>query len=240
LSHLLKIIFVVLLAGFGSLAQAESILVIGDSLSCGPFGKYLLQDLSKPGNKVTLYCAVSSAPDNWVKGTNPSGQQCKTMTTANPVLQLCGGNGKVPTLASLLAANSGSRVIVGLGTNSLLNAKVDNSYHAMVKAIKASGSQCDWIAPPHLHASQAKGFPPSRIATEEKNLNGFYESLAQTVEGHCNFVDSRDATASGTPGNETVDGVHRNESAGKYWADSIQNTLINSSRPSAAGGKNVR
>lgn len=241
MKDLIKLLGILMIATLMSAAaQAEPILMIGDSLSCGPFGQDVLQNLSKAGNKVTLYCAVSSAPQNWLAGKNPGNQKCQIMTTDSPKPQLCGGNGQVPKLASILAAHRGERVIVGLGTNSLLSPKVDNSYHDMLKAIQANGSKCDWIGPPHLHASEAKGFTPSRIATEEKNLPSFYESLSETVEGHCNFIDSRDATAAGTPGNETGDGIHRTPAAGKYWADAIQNSLIHSPAVNSSATQNIR
>lgn len=40
------------------------------------------------------------------------------------------------------------------------------------------------------------------------------------------MVESREATADGTPGNQTVDGVHRTEAAGKYWSNAIIDQLL--------------
>jgi hypothetical protein len=199
-------------------AHAENILMIGDSLSCGPFGKHVVENLSQRGFRVTLYCAVSSAPIHWLKGKNPPGQICQTMSSEVSKLGPCGGTGQVPALSQILAKHKGSRVLVGLGTNSLMDTRADHSYRLMVETVASSG-KCVWIGPPHLQPSHSKGFPAGRVATEEANLNGFYVSLFNSVEGICSLFDSREATASGTPGNETVDGIHRNDSAGKYWAD---------------------
>ncbi len=140
------------------IARAENILMIGDSLSCGPFGKHVVENLSRQGNQVTLYCAISSAPVNWLKGKNPSGQICQTMTSAHLILSPCEGNGQTPQLASLLAKFKNSRVIISLGTNSLLSPHTDHSYRLMAQTLKDSGAGCEWIGPPHLHPSQADPF----------------------------------------------------------------------------------
>jgi hypothetical protein len=212
-------------------AANEPILIIGDSLSCGSFGRNLVENLSNAGNQVTLYCAVSSTPSHWLKGKNPKGQDCKIMTTGNPKSQLCGGNGRIPSLKSILKQHAGARVIVALGTNSMLAPKADASYSQMAKAIKDNGNNCDWIGPPHMNSSQSKGFPKGRIAKLEHNLGGFYESLATATESRCNLIDSRKATEGGTIGDQTVDGVHRNEAAGKYWATEMLSNFVSTVDP---------
>lgn len=213
---------------FSLLADAKSFLVIGDSLSCGPFGKYLIQDLTKNGNKVTLYCTVSSAPVHWLKGKNPPGQKCQMLTSDNPFLQGCNERAKIPSLQNILALYKNADVIVALGTNSLLSPKVDKSYKVMAKAISENGSNCYWIGPPHLSPSDSKGFPLGRIKIQESNLNSFYDSLSIAIDKHCNLIDSRGATIAGTPGHQTYDGVHRTESAGKFWVAQISNNFKNS------------
>jgi hypothetical protein len=107
----------------------------------------------------------------------------------------------------------------------------------MARAAKANGNTCDWIGPPHLNPGQSKGFPPERIAKEEKNLNSFYDSMATSVDQSCNVVESREATAPGTPGYETVDGVHRTDSAGKYWSAAIVGQLLGDGGPANATGR---
>ena len=211
-----------------SAASAEHVLIVGDSLSCGPFGRELFSKLKSGDNQVTLYCAVSSAPSNWMAGAKPKGQLCQTMTTASssePRLTLCKGTGEMPDLSTMLAQHKGARIIVGLGTNSMLSGVADSSYQKMAKAVREAGSSCEWIGPPHMNASQSKGFPPGRVAQLEKNLNDFYDSLANTVGNSCRLIDSREATFEGTAGNQTVDGVHRTAVAGKFWVDQIQSQL---------------
>jgi hypothetical protein len=216
---------ILFLFGCPALNNAPNIVIVGDSLSCGSFGENFLQDLSDQGNQVTVYCAISSAPQHWLTATNPKNQICQTMNTANPTLEPCGGDGKMISFASILAASGKAQIIIALGTNSLMSTTADASYSAMAQAIQANGNACEWIGPPHLRPDESIGFPPGRLAIEEQNLAGFYTSL-QSAVSPCSFVDSRDATAPGTPGSETLDGVHRTEDAGEYWADILTNTEI--------------
>ena len=209
----------------GSAANATDILVIGDSLSCGTFGQYLVQQLTAWGHQVTLYCAVSSAPTHWLNGENPTGQQCQTRTSADLTLQLCGGTGQVPKLATLLSEYKGAAIIVALGTNSLLSPTADSTYDTMAKDVRTATSTCAWVGPPNLNPSQSKGFPAGRLQTEQNNLTSFYASLPAAVGVDCSLIDSRAATAAGTPGNQTVDGVHRTDAAGQYWVDQIATSL---------------
>ena len=184
-----------------------------------------MQNIAKSGEDVTLYCTVSSAPSHWVNSINPIGHKCLTMTSAKPTLVFCGGSGIIPPLSSILSSFKNERVIIALGTNSLISEKVDPSYKILMKNIRRNESSCLWIAPPHMNAYQSKGFALGRVAKIEKNLNNFYDSLAESVEKNCPLVESREATAPKTPGNETIDGIHRTESAGKHWADAIMSQL---------------
>lgn len=206
--------------------MAQDFVVIGDSLSCGGFGKALVKNLTAKGSHVSLFCAVDSAPANWLDGVTPKGRDCMTMTSEKPAAELCGGNGQVPKLSEILAQHPGARVVVALGTNSLLSAHVDRSFSALARIARSYGTSCDWVGPPHLNPAQSNGFPAGRVAREEQNLNTFYDSLSSAVDSRCAVQDSRDATAPRTPGYDTIDGVHRTDTAGKYWADPTVKQLL--------------
>ena len=204
--------------------KAENVVIIGDSLSCGPFGNYLVQELASKKTRVTLYCTVSSSASNWLHGTNP-GQPCLTMNSDAPSFQKCGGTGQVPKMDDLIKTHKDSRFILALGTNSLPETNADGAYGALAKAASVNNTSCDWIGPPHMNPPQAKGFSKQHVAMLEKNLPGFYSSLKQKVTPACKLLDSRPMTAHGTPGFQTVDGVHRDSAAGKYWADQVANEI---------------
>jgi len=206
-------------------AIAKEIVVVGDSLSCGSFGKHLVLNLVNKGHEVIVYCAVSSAATHWLSGSTPRGQKCEMILSSTGSRRPCGGTGRIPKLASLLQKHRSARFVIALGTNSLMSPAADRSYRKIATMITSSGNACDWIGPPHLNPTQSRGFSPSRIIALERNLGGFYRSLASQLSGACHLIDSREATASGTPGNQTIDGVHRNEIGGKYWAGLIVRAL---------------
>ena len=124
--------------------RADDFVVIGDSLSCGGFGNALVKGLTAKGSHVALFCAVDSAPANWLDGITPKGRECMTMTSANPIAQLCDGTGQIPKLSELLAEHPGSRVVLALGTNSILSAYVDRSFSALARIARNYGCSCDW------------------------------------------------------------------------------------------------
>jgi hypothetical protein len=222
------------------LCFASETVIVGDSLTCGPFGTYLMREVAKSSaSPVTVYCTVSSAPVHWVRGKNPPHQECQTMTSVKPQKVACQGTGEIPSFAKILAAHKGANFIIALGTNSLWSPKVDANYRSMVNAMKANGSSCEWIGPPHINFTQPKGFSQSLRHKMEGNLNSFYTSLGEATEGICPLIDSRDATLAGTPGNDTFDGVHRTDSAGKYWVDQITPSLRGSSVSPLSTGANA-
>jgi hypothetical protein len=151
------------------------------------------------------------------------------MTSTKPTKVSCGGSGQIPPFSKILADHKGAHFIVAMGTNSLGSPQVDANYKTMINMIKGNGSACEWIGPPHLHPSQHKGFTQGRLESMDKNVNSFYTSLENATEGKCSLIDSRDATAAGTTGNDTVDGVHRSDSAGRYWVEQISSSLQTSS-----------
>lgn len=199
----------------------KEMVIIGDSLSCGPFGKRLVQNLEKDGKIVTLFCTVSSAPYHWIHGTNPKGQKCYTRTTPEKILRLCGNDGNIPKFDSIISAHKNANFILALGTNSLFSKKTSADYPLMASSAKQFGNKCQWIGPPHMDLSKVEQFPKNNIVKLEQNLNPFYASLESSISSLCPLIDSRPATEQGKPGNQTVDGIHRNEVAGRYWADHI-------------------
>jgi hypothetical protein len=212
---MLKFLILSFVLIFSSSAFSANYLVIGDSHSCGAFGSKLANLLTETNNQVTLYCAVSSAPQHWLRGSNPNGQNCKIFSSSKPKFNDCLPNGKIPTLSSLLERHTNANVVVALGTNSLLTNSADATYSQFSSLL--TDQNCVWIGPPHLNPAQSKGFPLGRVQTLENNLADFYTSLTTKV-GSCRLIDSRPFTNSKTVGYNTLDGVHRTREAGIHWA----------------------
>ena len=215
-----KLLLAVLLISFS--ASAREMLVVGDSLTCGSFGRQLMKNLTSQGYNVTLYCAVSSAPTHWLDGKNPTGFLCKTMTSENQTLANCNPDGLVPKLETLLEQYPAPTVVVALGTNTLISGHADATYRRLAQIIFSNHRNCIWIGPPQMNEAESKGYPAGRMNQLNVNLATFYPSLIQATQNICRVIDSRPATAPNTPGIHTIDGIHRTTSAGIYWADAIK------------------
>jgi hypothetical protein len=227
-------------------AQAKNILIVGDSMTCGPFGAELYKNLAaSPGNSVTVYCTVSSTPSSWVNGTTPAGQKCNTCSGSScaswikssapdtEFLPVCGATGQVPKFSSILGAKKYDQVIVALGANALPATKVDSTYKQMTDMIKSAGASCDWVGPPHF--STDKG---TEAAQGDKSLPAFYDSLSSAVSSECPLLDSRDLTANLKDNDTAPDGEHPEPAAGRAWADGISAHLQSPTAtvPTSSGG----
>ena len=155
-------------------AKAENILLIGDSHTCGDFGAELFKQLSDVADTdVFLYCTSSSSPQNWWEGTTPAKQKCFERTEAGHK-ELCSGSGETPTFKSLLEKHADAKVIIALGTNTMLSPTLDRHYENIFNLLEQKERPCIWVGPPHLFESESKGFPKGRLKIMEDNISKFY------------------------------------------------------------------
>lgn len=147
--------------------STHEILVLGDSLTCGPFGAKLVRNLNEnPLNHVTVYCATGSRPGDWLEGNLPlrtydqkmkkatsyyacetcKGSDCADWYTARDpsdanFKQSCGSkqSGKGPKLSDILQQSPHfDSIIVALGTNSIsFGSRIDASYTQMLALIQS-------------------------------------------------------------------------------------------------------
>lgn len=202
-----------------SLSARADVLFIGDSLTCGAFGQQLTRLIAQAGHPVTMYCAVSSRVEHWMRGSIPSGQICQTMSSSDLKLRACSGTDSMNALAALIDRHAPSVVLVALGTNSLEETRL-SAAHRQLKELVTPTHSLVWIGPPHLRADQARGFSPARIARLETNLAGFYTGLGDLLTDSP-LLDSRPLTTADLPAGDTYDGVHRGEAAGTAWAEAL-------------------
>lgn len=207
-----------------ALASAAEVLIVGDSHTCGAFGPELARLRAKSGDRVTLYCASSSAPRHWVNAPESEGLRCLTSVNGASLAK-CSGTGALPPLATLFEQDKYEEIVVALGTNSLAKPAATPDYLVMAKAAAKSGARCRWIGPPHLRPDQAKGFNPKSLKKLEGNLDSFYESLVADLGGECTIIDSRPVSKLGAPAGATSDGVHRGVAAGKAWANALASEI---------------
>lgn len=193
-------------------AAGAKTLLVGDSHTCGHFGANLAPELAP----VVVYCAVSSHAGNWLNGTTPAGQSCFRMESPGFTKKPCGGDGRVPKLAAVLEREKPDAVVMALGTNSLGGASAGAENARLAELLR--GRDCRWVGPPHLNPAEAKGFSSARLAQMDANVDGYYRSLGERLDGRCRLVDSRPSTRPGQPGHRTTDGVHRGQNGGRAWA----------------------
>lgn len=202
-----------------SLSHAVDVLVVGDSHMCGNFGVQLTKQLGKSGQSVRTYCAVSTSPVHWLKGKTPFKHVCQTRTPDSKTWSNCGGGtGPMATWASLMKTHNPRTVVIALGTNSLEGGSISADYARMADASRAA--KVIWVGPPMLRPDQSRGWAPGRIQKLANNMSTIYASMKQELS-RVVFIDSRPLTKRGTIAGESSDGVHRTDSAGTAWAQSL-------------------
>jgi hypothetical protein len=189
--------------GQGPLITADSrVLHIGDSHTCGVYGKSMDALMRETGASVRTYGVSGSSPAWWLKGTTgKSGYFSKDE------------NGRIdqpadwrtpratPDLQKLIKEFRPSVVMFSLGAN-LVGASAE-SVRAQVESVcriaQQAGCKIVWVAPP-------KG----RSDTNNPQLRQkLYENLRLAAEKYGTFIDSRDFTEYPQSGG---DGVH-------YWGN---------------------
>lgn len=216
------LVFVFLTLCFLELSSAKTF-ILGDSLTCGSFGKELFDQFKVNGEQVVLFCAVSSRPDHWINSVNPSGLPCMTLSSGQSKKIPCGKDGEMPAFDVLAKEAIGANVVVALGTNSLGVKSMDENYFNLANQLSARSKSCFWVGPPHLEPNHVSLNPDrrKRISNMESNLDLFYSNIENAVGKKCKLIDSRPATKLGSPGRPTTDGIHKVEAAGKKWAQEI-------------------
>jgi hypothetical protein len=173
--------------------EQANLLYIGDSHTAGRFGAGLDKKLrTLEDAKVLSYGSCGSSPHSWYNGWT---------TTCGWVERKVGGSVRslksaaTPRFEGLLEENKPQVVVIALGAN-LMGASLDTARKTtqrMVDSVKKSGALCVWVGPPQ-----------GRNKTEPK-FTQLVEALAATVQGTCEFVDSRPITHYPETGG---DGVH--------------------------------
>lgn len=198
----------------------KRVLILGDSHLCGPTGNRLFESMQMRGLSVWLYCGVSSAANHWIRAEAPGNFKCQKRNGTETRLSFCHDKGAYIPLNTILNNGPFDLAIVGLGTNSLFYKQIDKDYVDLAKKISAHSKSCRWVGPPHLREDQRRGYGQGAVAKLESRLDMFYASMTE-ISAHCSLIDSRPGTRKGLTAGETTDGIHRTQSAGLAWADTI-------------------
>lgn len=187
-------------------AAAETVLVVGDSHTAGPFGGALDDALrAAPGNRVATYGVCSARPQSFLSETDHGcGRRFQDFERKAPAKWLGrrvyrktrpDGKGgtrevefvKTPALAQLLDDHAPGAVVVALGSNLPVSGP---SVRSMLAQIHKSGAACVWVGPPDMRK-------PSSAQVDEVYqtllANGVSPTatLEESRKGFCRLVNSR-------------------------------------------------
>ncbi len=220
---------------FAGAAVPVRVLVVGDSLSVGPFGRVLEASLQRrygPGG-VCVFASCGSSPEDWLRNTPVFVTPCGYRQTApGRSLVLDWNQGRrprpvrTPKLPRILASYRPGKVIVQLGTNWMdALAGSDNWDEAAHRKVIADfvgelrqtpGQKPDiiWVLPP----SSAK-YPARVHRAVEKWITDASRDL------HFKTISSRGITGPYRTGATGADGVHYADKAGTQWANGVLREL---------------
>jgi hypothetical protein len=208
-------------------AAATRVLMIGDSLSAGPFGEAVQQHLAQrfgPQN-VAAYASCGSSPENWLADEPEFYTKCgyRESTPDNPPIFRDFADGKpprptrTPKVESLVRRQQPTVVVVQLGTNwmdrNLTDAQISGFLHRFITAARGPNvRQIIWIAPPDSYAFRKTQGRIHRLVQEG------------AARDHFDVIDSRQLTHY-VPGKSGGDGIHYNSESSRNWAARINDSL---------------
>lgn len=207
---------------------ATRVLMIGDSLSAGPFGESVQQHLARkfgPQN-VAAYASCGSSPEHWLQDEAGFYTKCgyRESTPDKPPVMRDFVNGKpprptlTPKLEPIVRRFQPTVVVVQLGTNwmdrPLSDGEITSFLNRFISAARGrSVRQIVWIAPPDSSSMPAKA---------QARVHRLIQQGAK--RGRFDVIDSRELT-NYVPGKTGGDGVHYNSESSRAWAARVNSRL---------------
>lgn len=219
--------------GAGGAANLNRVLLIGDSLSAGPFGRemqhFLIDQFGE--SRMYLIAACGSSPENWLNGepefTTRCGYRVKT-----PKQNLLGeyDNGRrpdpfpVPKLETLLPKVRPNIVLVQLGTNwfDILERnssaeeiqRLEGILERFVRTVQSAESHPEliWISPPDS----------ARFRSVQGKVTDLLKRTAR--KKRFRLIDSSSMVRY-VPGQSGGDGVHYSAPDAEKWAAGVKSWL---------------
>ncbi|MEX1044800.1 MAG: SGNH/GDSL hydrolase family protein [Chthoniobacterales bacterium] len=218
------------------------VMLIGDSLSVGPFGRALEASLRRRyGDRgVGVFASCGSSPEDWLPGTPVFVTNCGyRQFAAGEVFSREYDNGrrpppvKTPKLTALFARYRPELIIVQLGTNwmdrlAATRSLDGQSYRRIIRDFirelrrgAGPGAAIVWVLPP------ASAQYPAAV---HEAVDGWLVAEAQ-AQGF-RTINSRALTAPYVAGRTGADGVHYSDGAGRRWARGVMTALGPAPAPS--------
>ena len=228
----------------GRSSGSMNVMLIGDSLSVGPFGDRMLAHFRQKlePSQYTIYAACGSSPENWLKDSpefiTPCGYR---VVTARESWKTDFHDGqkprrvRTPKLASIIPKSRPQLVIVQMGTNwmdefvgvSNLSGDAKKSivrkFIAEIRAKAAPQVQIVWILPPDS----------SKYTSRLKDaVDRWINDCARELK--FKTINTRAFTDRYVKGKSGEDGVHLNEACGHEWANGVIKRLPKITSPTVS------
>ncbi len=204
----------------GPLITPDSrVLHIGDSHTCGVYGKAMDSLMRETGATVRTYGVSGSSPSWWLNGTTgKSGYYAKDENGNVDQPADWRTPRQTPNLNRLINEYKPNVIMFSLGAN-LVHASPDTirkQVETVCKIAREAGCQIVWVGPP-------RGRPGLRDPAARERL---YDNLKKMAEQYGTFIDSRNYTRYPETGG---DGAHYSGTEGskvaREWAGQVFNNV---------------
>ena len=202
-------------AGNPLITADSRVLHIGDSHTCGVYGKTIDGLMRETGAAVRTCGVAGSSPSWWLNGTiGKSGYYSRDEKGKVDQPADWRTPRQTPSLSGLIEEYKPNVIVFSLGANLAYSGAeaIKKQVQAVCDLAKHAGCKIVWVGPPE---------PRDGVGGSE-NYGRLYQNLKSAVEQYGSFVDSRNYTEYPASGG---DGLHYSGNAGgkiaKTWADKV-------------------
>ncbi len=203
----------------------SAVLMIGDSLSAGPFGRAVQEHLEQRNFRVAAYASCGSSPEHWLADepifVTKCGYRESTAPGRETMIDFVDGRPpaprSTPKLEKLLAQHEPDTVIIQLGTNWMDRNLSEEKMRWFLDRVMQTARGRDrrnviWIT------------PPDSVAFAK--VQGRYQTLIKTgARRHgVEIIDSTGFTQY-IRGKTGGDGIHYNTASSLAWANGVNSRL---------------
>ncbi len=200
-----------------TITASDRVLHIGDSHSCGVYGKTIDGLMRETGAKVNTVAVAGSSPTWWMNGTTGKSGYYSKDENGNVTEPYWQTPMQTPKLQSLIDEYKPSVLVVSLGANMV--GYSESSIRSQIQSIcdKAQAANCKlvWVGPPDSRSQ------------DNAQVNTLYTVLKSEIAKYDGtLVDSRQYTEYPASGG---DGLHYSGTEGtakaKTWANSVMTAI---------------
>lgn len=210
-------------------SKSENILVFGDSLFYGKFGKYFHQGLEKRGatTHVRSLAGCGFGLKSWVTGGETT---CGYFIRETGQKDMSGTKRKMPDFVSEIEKNHPQVVIFALGDNmagynsisdsskdlKTLEKRITKQVENAKESLDKINGRCIWVTPTWGNVG--------KIRKSDDKLNAIVEGLKKSLGDRCEVIDSRELVSKKIVA--TGDGVHVDPNSARIWGEKASEKVL--------------